>query len=71
MKIDVSFGWQQGDKIADNDSGNATQAQDQGEYEITQPVAILKLVADTPHPVAKNEGVDPYDNDYWTKIPLQ
>ncbi len=63
MIMDVSFFWQQDDGVEDIDTRRNTLTQDHGDYDITRPVAILKLVDEKP--------ADPYDNDYWTKLPLQ
>jgi len=71
MIIDVSFNWRHDDQTADDDSGRSAGGEDQGDFDITRPVAILKLADDTPSEEAPNPVVDPYDNDYWIKLPLQ
>lgn len=70
MITDTSFSWRKDEGIEDIDTGNNTLAQDQGDYNIIRPVAILKLVGDTSPDDEKEISNDPYDG-YWTKIPLQ
>ena len=71
MKIDVSFGWQHNDGIADSNSGKETLTRDHGDYDITRPVAILKLVDSSSSGAVKESAADPYNNEYWTEIPRQ
>ena len=71
MTIDTSFGPQQDDGIEDNDTGKNSLTQDQGDYDITRPVAILESADDASSGAAQEKAVDPYDNGYWTKLPLQ
>ncbi len=71
MKIDVSFNWLHNDGIADSNSEKDTLTQDHGDYDITQPVAILTLVDSSSSGQVKKSAADPYDNEYWTKIPRQ
>ena len=71
MKIDVSYGWQKDNGIADSNSENNSPTQDHGDYDITQPIAILKLVDSKSSGTVRELAVDPYDNDYWTKLPRQ
>ena len=71
MIIDISFGWQKNDGVEDGDTEKNTLTQDHGDYDITRPVAILKPVDDTSSGAEAEIAVDPYDNGYWTKLPLQ
>lgn len=71
MNTDVSFNWQKDDGIEEIDTGPDTLTQDQGDCDITQPVAILKLADDTSPDAVQEIGVDPYNNDYWIRIARQ
>ena len=71
MIIDVSFGWRQDDETEDSNAGKNTSTQDQGDCDSTRPVAVLKSVDNTSATVAQGISVDPYDNGYWIKLPLQ
>jgi len=68
MIMDVSFSWQQ-DREIDADSPENPQTPDSDDCDITQKVAALQATDETLS-VAKNVVVDPYDNDYWIRIPL-
>jgi hypothetical protein len=71
MIIHISFGWLHDDGVENGDTEKELLTQDHGDYDITRPVAILKPVADTSSGAEKEIPVDPYDNGYWTKLPLQ
>jgi hypothetical protein len=43
MIMDVSFIWQQDGEVEDVDTRNNAISQEHGEFDITRPVAILKL----------------------------
>jgi len=69
MIIDTSFGWQPEERIEAGDTGRNTRIQDQGDDDVTRPVAIPKPMDNASSAARKEMSVDSFNNGYWLWLP--